>query len=57
MRASGAGAKVIVSEYGFERDLGDSRTLIKFYAEPKGHNFVSFADILRSYFTLYTYFK
>jgi len=38
-------AKVIISEYGFERDLEDSRTLINFYAEPKGFKFVSFADV------------
>jgi len=38
-------AKVIVREYGFERDLEDTRTLINFYAEPRGYNYVSFSDV------------
>ena len=38
-------SKVIVQEYGFQRNLGSSRTLINFFAEPRGYTYVSFYDV------------
>jgi len=38
-------SEVIVREYGFQRDLGSSRTLINFYSEPRGYTYVSFYDV------------